>query len=93
MLILQAGSIVFQNGIFRHHLSRAALMHDKGAVKVCLQLQKPLEIDEGTYINMWIPGVSFGSFLQSHPFMVIWSGPGKQQVIDLPHRASEWSDS
>ncbi len=83
MLILQAGSVVFQNGIFRHHLSRATLTHDNGAVKVRLQLQKPLEIAPGTYINMWIPAVSFGSFLQSHPFMVISWGPGKQQIIDL----------
>jgi hypothetical protein len=83
MLILQAGSVVFRNGIFRHHLSRAALTHDNGAVKVHLQLQKPLEIGPGTYINIWIPAISFGSFLQSHPFMVISWRPGKQQIIDL----------
>lgn len=82
MLILQAGSVVFQNGV-RDHLSRAALTHDNGAVKVRLQLQKPLEFDPGTYINLWIPAVSFGSFLQSHPFMVTSWAPGKQHTIDL----------
>ncbi|KAL2066279.1 hypothetical protein VTL71DRAFT_2350 [Oculimacula yallundae] len=83
MLILQAGSVVFHNGIFRHHLSRAALTHDNGAVKIRLKLQEPLEIGPGTYINLWIPAVSFGAFLQSHPFMVISWGSGKQHIIDL----------
>jgi hypothetical protein len=32
---------------------------------------------------MWIPGVSFGSFLQSHPFIVTSWGPSKQHIIDL----------
>lgn len=62
MLILQAGSVVFRNGMFRHHLSRAALTHDNGAVKVRLQLQKPLEIEPGTYINIGYPGLALGLF-------------------------------
>ncbi|KAH9203969.1 hypothetical protein DL95DRAFT_499220 [Leptodontidium sp. 2 PMI_412] len=52
ILILQASRIIFQNGIFRHHLSQAALTHDNGAIKVRLQLQKPLKISPGTYINI-----------------------------------------
>jgi NAD(P)H-flavin reductase len=83
MLILQAGSVIFYNGVFRYHLSRAALMHDNGAVKVRILLQKPLEIAPGNYINLWIPAVSFGAFLQSHPFIVISWAPGEQHTIDL----------
>lgn len=82
-LLLQTGSIIFQNGLFRYHRSRAALTHDHGAIKVRMQLQRPLRIDAGKYINLWIPAVSFGAFLQSHPFMVISWAPGKLHTIDL----------
>lgn len=83
MLILQVSSVVFYNGVFRYHLSRATLTHDNGAVKVRIQLQKPLEIAPGSYINMWIPAISFSAFLQSHPFMVISWAPGEQHTINL----------
>jgi NAD(P)H-flavin reductase len=74
---------MLQNGIFRYHRSRAVLTHDHGAVIVHIQLQKPLEIDAGKHINPCIPSISFWSFLQSHPFMVISWAPGKQHTIDL----------
>lgn len=85
MFILQVGSIIIQNGIFRYR-SWVALTHDHGAVKVRSQLQKPLEIDAGNYINPCMPSISFWPFLQSYPFMVISWAPGKQHTID-PRRS------
>lgn len=83
MFFLQSSSVIFQNGILRHHLSRATITHDSGAVKIRLYLQKPLKVDDGQYVNLWIPSVSFWSFLQSHPFMVISWEPKEQHTLDL----------
>ncbi|KFY03785.1 hypothetical protein V490_00088 [Pseudogymnoascus sp. VKM F-3557] len=83
MFLLQSSNVIFRNGIFRHHLSRATITHDSGAVKIRLHLQKPLKVDDGQYVNLWIPSVSFWSFLQSHPFMVISWEPKEQHTLDL----------
>ncbi|KFZ13859.1 hypothetical protein V501_03498 [Pseudogymnoascus sp. VKM F-4519 (FW-2642)] len=83
MFVLQSGSVILQNGIFWYHLSRATITHESGALKVRLHLEKPLKVDDGQYINLWIPSVSFWSFLQSHPFMVISWEPSEQKTLDL----------
>jgi hypothetical protein len=69
--LLQSSSVIVQNVIFRHHLSRATITHDSGAVKIQLHLEKPLRVEAGRYVNLWMPSVSFWSFLQTHPFTVI----------------------
>ncbi|KAH7393741.1 putative cell surface metalloreductase [Cadophora sp. MPI-SDFR-AT-0126] len=86
LLLLQMILIVQKNGIFRYHLSRATITDCHGAVHLRIQHQKGLKIDSGQYINLWIPWmpfVSFWSFLQTHPFMVISWTPGKQDTIEL----------
>ncbi|OBT55946.1 hypothetical protein VE04_03629, partial [Pseudogymnoascus sp. 24MN13] len=83
MFVLQSGSVILRNGIFWHHLSRATITHESGALKVRLHLQKPLKVADGQYVNLWIPSVSFWSFLQSHPFMVISWEPSEQKTLDL----------
>ena len=42
-----------------------------------------MKIQAGQYINLWIPSVSFWSFLQSHPFVVTSWAKGKQSSLDL----------
>lgn len=81
--LLQSISVIVQNGAFRHHLSRASITHDSGAVKIQLHLRKPLRIDAGRYVNLWVPSVSFWSFLQTHPFMVISWAAKEQDTLDL----------
>jgi hypothetical protein len=63
----------------------AHITHEYGAVKVRIQLQKPLDVKAGQAINlwMWMPSVSFWSFLQSHPFVVISWAEKPQDHLDL----------
>ncbi|KAH8589509.1 hypothetical protein B0O99DRAFT_636666, partial [Bisporella sp. PMI_857] len=42
MSILQVGSVISHNGIFRYYRSKDTLTHDYSAVKVSIQLQMPL---------------------------------------------------
>ncbi|ELR09836.1 hypothetical protein GMDG_04319 [Pseudogymnoascus destructans 20631-21] len=44
---------------------------------------QPLAMDAGQYINLWIPSVSFWSFLQTHPFTVISWDAKDQARLDL----------
>ncbi|ELR10088.1 hypothetical protein GMDG_04488 [Pseudogymnoascus destructans 20631-21] len=81
--LLKTGTVIIRNGVFRHQLSRATITHDAGAVKMQLCLSKPLTMDAGQYINLWIPSVSFWSFLQTHPFTVISWDAKDQDRLDL----------
>lgn len=81
--IFHCGSIIYYNGIFFRHFSRCHITYYSGAVKVRIHLEMPLVTEAGQYINLWIPSVSFWSFLQSHPFMVISWADKPQDTLDL----------
>lgn len=69
--ILWLASVLYRN---RSGLSRARVSYDNGAIKVTLQLARPLKVKAGQYISLWIPSASLGSAAQTHPFTVIsWS--------------------
>lgn len=62
---------------------RAEITHVYGAVKVRIHCRKPLKIEAGQYVNLWMPSLNFLSFLQSHPFAVISWAEEPQDHIDL----------
>ena len=82
-VLLSCWSILYHNGFFRYHCPRAYITNDSGTVKIRIVLQKPLKIDAGQYINLWIPSVSFWSFLQMHPFTVVSWASGQQDALEL----------
>jgi NAD(P)H-flavin reductase len=77
--------VIRRNGVFRYSGARAHITHEHGAVRVRIQLQKPLDVKAGQAINlwMWIRSVSFWSFLQSHLFVVISWAEKPQEHLDL----------
>lgn len=83
MSLVQAGVVIFRNGIFRRKLSRATIIHHASAIRMQVRLSMPLVIDAGQYINLWVPSVSFWSFLQTHPFMVISWDAKEQDTLEL----------
>jgi predicted ferric reductase len=52
-------------------------------VKIRLALSRKLKVKAGQSINLWIPSVSFWSFMQSHPFMVTSWAEGHQDTLEL----------
>jgi NAD(P)H-flavin reductase len=82
-LLLQACFFIYSNGLFRYHSSRAQITQAGGAVRIRLSLQHRLRIKEGQYINLWMPSISFWSFTQSHPFVVISWAAREQDSLDL----------
>jgi NAD(P)H-flavin reductase len=85
MCIAQGYMVIRRNGVFRYGGARANITHEYGAVRVRIQLQKSLDVKAGQAINlwMWMPSVSFWSFLQSHPFVVISWAEKPQDQLDL----------
>jgi len=75
MCIAQVYMVIRRNGVFNYGGARAHITHEYGAVRVRIQLQKPLDVKARQAINlwMWMPSVTFWSFLQNHPFVVISS--------------------
>ena len=80
---LQWGGILYRNGTFRYGHSRGQITQACGTVQMKIRLSRPLTIEAGQYIKLWIPSVSFWSFLQSHPFVVTSWTDGKQKSLDL----------
>ncbi len=54
-----------------------------GGFKISLIVHGKLKINPGQYINLWIPSVSFWSFLQSHLFIVASCEEGEQTNLEL----------
>ena len=80
---LQCGGILYHNGTFRYGHSRGQITQACGTVQMNIRLSRPLKINAGQYINLWIPSVSFWSFVQSHPFVVTSWADEKQTSLDL----------
>ena len=80
---LQLCSILYRNASFQRGLPRARTTRMNGGIKVALIVPSRLRIKPGQYVNLWIPSVSFWSFMQSHPFVVASCTEGEQTVLEL----------
>ncbi|PQE10458.1 cell surface metalloreductase protein [Rutstroemia sp. NJR-2017a BBW] len=67
----------------RSAYSRAYISHVDDTVKIRLKLSRHLTVEPGQYICLWMPTMSFWSFLQSHPFTVTSWAEEKQDSLDL----------
>ncbi|GKZ54467.1 hypothetical protein AnigIFM49718_010280 [Aspergillus niger] len=52
-------------------------------LKIRVALPRPMHVKAGQYVNLWIPSLSFSSWIQCHPFMVTSWSPGRQDVLEL----------
>jgi hypothetical protein len=81
--VLQVGLLLYHNVSIRSGWSRAFITSTNGTVQVHLTLPRPLKVKAGQYIGIWIPGVSFWSFSQVHPFIVASWSEEKQPSLDI----------
>lgn len=82
---LEFAILLYRNGLFAGRGTPRALVSftvseskagraDVMAAQVQLILPRPVQVEPGQYINLWIPSVSIGSWMQTHPFTVTsWS--------------------
>ena len=81
--LLQLCSILYRNASFQQGFPRARVTKMSGGIKVTVIVPSRLQIKPGQYINLWIPSISFWSFLQSHPFVVASCTEGEQTTLEL----------
>jgi len=101
-LCLQIATFFYRNGLFMSKGYPRAYIRcgiipanaDKNkdvenAVIVRVALPRPMKLDAGQYINLWMPTVSVFSWAQTHPFTVISWSTETQSSLDLfikPHK-------
>lgn len=83
--IIYVGIILYRNLEWGKPFPRAHLRRNEWNTQITVELPKPLAIDAGQYINLWIwaPKVSGWSWIQSHPFVVTSWLPEEQSSLEL----------
>lgn len=86
---------IIRNGVFPlRPYSRASIRCDRlqqtstqgeegTSLKFRVALTRPLGVQAGQYIILWIPAANLLSWAQTHPFMVTSWSPEKQDVLEL----------
>lgn len=64
--------LIFRNLRWGEPYAKARITQIQGAIRVRITVPRPWKIRPGDFIYIWMPGVSFWSSFQSHPFMVSW---------------------
>jgi predicted ferric reductase len=68
--VLELIQILLRVHFFWHGLARATVKRAGDVVSITIYVPVPLTIEAGQFISIWIPRISFWSFLQTHPFVV-----------------------
>jgi hypothetical protein len=83
VIIAQTVLTLYRNKALGFGLSRAVIVRDGDLIKVRLKLSRRVRVKAGQYIQLCIPSVSFWSFAQSHPFVVVSWREEAQDELDL----------
>ena len=70
--IVRYTRILIRNLVWNEPRAIAKLAQVNDAICVQVKIPRPWHVQPGQYIYVWMPGVSFWSFFQSHPFMITW---------------------
>lgn len=93
-LLLQLTTLLYRNGLFARRGSPRAIVtfstnkaKNSGllvnAIHIRISLPRPIRVEPGQYINIWMPSVSLWSWTQSHPFTVVSWSKDAQNSIEL----------
>ena len=80
---MQCFTVLYRNFSFRHGCSRALIARQNGAVRMTILPPRPWKVKAGQHVNVWIPSISFWSFLQSHPFTIASWSDGQKPSLDF----------
>ena len=82
--VLQCLIVLYRNINPGEGHSRVLISKHHGTIRMSLNVPRPLKIKAGQYVNVWIPSISFWSFLQSHPFTIAsWTEGERGITLDL----------
>lgn len=82
--VLQVLILLYRNVSTRHGHTRALISKQRGTVRMSISVPRLVTVEAGQYVNVWMPSISFCSFLQSHPFTIAsWATQGSNITLDL----------
>ncbi|KAK5400827.1 hypothetical protein LTR06_011211 [Exophiala xenobiotica] len=79
----ETGVVIFRNGCSYRRGSRVTITSTCGMVQLKVHLAKPLQIEPGQFLNLWMPSVSLGACMRSHPFLVTSWSAEPQRTLDI----------
>ena len=95
-LLLECSIVIYRNGATSRGLPKALIINVKDrllaqqtrvinqdVLRIRITMPRPLKVEAGQYVGLWMPGVSFWSFAQIHPFTVTSWSEEKQEILDL----------
>ncbi|KAL2846614.1 hypothetical protein BJY01DRAFT_173064 [Aspergillus pseudoustus] len=93
-LFLQMMTLFYRNGLFAGRgFPRAVVSFSAKKTKeqhpvitaahIRILLPRPLKVEAGQYINLWMPSVCLSSWMQTHPFTVVSWSRDRQDAIEL----------
>lgn len=80
LALFQAGLVLYRNKVVGLPFPRLTLVSNHGSASVTIYASRPIRVDAGQYLNIWVPSISWFS---SHPFTVTSWSPGPQQEFEL----------
>lgn len=93
--LLELAIHLYRNGVFSGRGAPRALVsfsskkmpgesHPRTtAANIQIILPRPLHVEPGQYINLWMPSVSWWSWTQTHPFIITSWSRGRQDTLKL----------
>ena len=64
--------LVIRNWRWHRPFSAATVVRVQDIIRIKIEVTRPWKIQAGQYIYLWLPGTSFWSIFQCHPFMIAW---------------------
>jgi predicted ferric reductase len=83
LLFIQSGILIYRNRAIGTSFSKAHIRNTGDIVQIRLELSRPLYVEAGRYICLWMPTISLWSFSHIHPFTVTSWSDEKQTSLDL----------
>ncbi|KAK1506528.1 FAD-binding domain-containing protein [Colletotrichum costaricense] len=80
LLLAQTCLTAYRNKMLGRTFSRAIVNHTTGTVLVSVELSRPISVEAGQYITLWIPRIGL---LESHPFVVTSWDEAAQNTLEL----------
>lgn len=80
LTLFQVGRIVYRNKQMGSPWPRLSIVNNHGSIGATVWASRPLDIDAGQWIDVWVPSVSL---LSSHPFTVTSWSPSPERGFEL----------
>jgi len=84
--IVRYSRLLLRNIVWKQRYANTNVVQASDAIRIRVTIPRPWRVRAGEYIYIWMPGASFWSPFQSHPFIISWwdnNVDGKSTTIYL----------